>query len=175
MTPITGGQVRRPEVVFHSLRMGHFYLFLLSLFLPPKSPWNTHLHSHCCSYCSSTWVDLFVLSHPDGKGQGKSSGSPLELCLPSLSFWRRAGGRSRADMMLVYSIHSFIPIWDICTVQLSRNLGVNGYINSNVMMNQSQLLREAVAYGIGLEQAKTETCSSTKHETRSGSWEIKGR
>lgn len=168
MTLIPGGQVRRPEVVFHYLRMGHFYLFLLSLFLPPKCTRNIHLHSHCCSHSSSAWVDLFVLFHPDGEGQGKSGGSPLELCLPNLSFWRRAGGGSRADMMLVYSIHSFIPIWDIRTVKLSRNLGVNGYINSNVMMNQSQLLREAVALALNKQRWSLVPVQNMRWEVAAG-------
>lgn len=60
-------------------------------------------------------------------------------------------------------------------MQLSRNLGVNGYTNSSVMMNLSQLLGEAAAAGISLEQAKTGPRSGIKHEMRSDSWEIKDR
>jgi len=59
-------------------------------------------------------------------------------------------------------------------MQLSRNLGVNGYTNGSVMMNQSQVLREAAASDISLGQAKTGPCSSIKHEMRSDVWEIKG-
>lgn len=54
-------------------------------------------------------------------------------------------------------------------------MGVSGYINSSATMNQSQLLREAAASGISLEQAKTGLCSSIKHEMRSNGWEIKRR
>lgn len=79
--------------------------------------------------------------------------------------------QSRHDAGLLQTL---IYTRDICRVQLSRNLGVNGYINSSVMMNQSQLLREAAASGISFEQPKTGPCSSIKHEMKSGDWEIKG-
>lgn len=52
--------------------------------------------SHCCSNGFWTWVDLFALSHPDGKGKGKSRERSLELCLPSLPFWRRPGSRKQS-------------------------------------------------------------------------------
>lgn len=55
------------------------------------------------------------------------------------------------------------------------NLGINGYINSRVMMKQSQLLREAVASGIILGQEKMGPCSCIKHEMRSDDWQVKGR
>lgn len=42
-------------------------------------------------------------------------------------------------------------------------------------MNLSQLLGEAAAAGISLEQAKTGPRSGIKHEMRSDSWEIKDR
>lgn len=105
MTQITGCQVRGPEVMFYYLKMGHFYLFPPSLFPSTESTRCPHLRSHCCTH-TWTWVDLSALSHPDGEGRGESSGSPLELCLPSLSFWRRAGTRkqNRRDAGLLQTL-----------------------------------------------------------------------
>lgn len=88
--------------LLHPLRMGHF-----NLFPPRECMWCSHLRSHCHRHTFQTWADLFALSHPDSKGKGKSSESPMELCLPNLSIWRRASSRSRAEIMLVYSRHPF--------------------------------------------------------------------
>lgn len=61
--------------------------------------------------------------------------------------------------MLVYSRHSS-TLETSAHCKWSRNLGVNGSINSRAMMNQSQLLREAAS----LKQAKMGPCSCSKHE-----------
>lgn len=130
-----------------------------------SSPLPLHTHTP-----SRPGVDLFALSHPDGKGKGKSSGNPMEQCLPNLSVWKRAGSRrqSRHDAGLVQTL---IYPWDMCTLQMRMDLAINGYKNSRAMTNQSQLLREAVALGIILKQAKMGPCSCIKHEMRSDDWQ----
>lgn len=55
---------------------------------------------------------------------------------------------------------------------MRRNLGGNGYKNSRVMMNQSQLLWDAVAVALS---SKMGPCSCIKHEMRRDDWQVKGR
>lgn len=109
MTQVTGCQVRGPEVMFYYLRMGHFYLFPPS-FSFPKNAGDAPIFTLTAA-ATLSGLGLIFLHCPTLMARGKIRAVevPWSSAYQAFHSGEEQAVGSRADMMLVYSRHSFIP------------------------------------------------------------------